>query len=89
MQFSTGYFKGLRARGRLEVDARWKDGRAVMAELHALANGTHKIVPPKGHAIDLVECDGKPVDTTRHKDGSITATVEKGKTYRIGFKPAK
>jgi len=48
----TGSIQGLRARGGVEVDIHWEDGRAREAVLRATADGRHKLRPPKGQQID-------------------------------------
>jgi alpha-L-fucosidase 2 len=41
--WSNGSFRGLRARGGVEVDATWRNGRVVSATFRALADGSHKV----------------------------------------------
>jgi alpha-L-fucosidase 2 len=43
----NGRVKGLRARGGLEIDLEWKDGKAVEAVLRASLAGVHKVRAPK------------------------------------------
>jgi len=50
--WKNGSVKGLRARGGVEVDIAWKDGKATSAVLRATADGKHKIRAPKGQQID-------------------------------------
>ena len=43
--------RGLRARGGVEVDLEWRDGRAVGAVLRASVAGEHELVAPAGQRI--------------------------------------
>jgi len=46
--WKNGSVKGLRARGGLEVDIAWKDGKLASYELRASCDGTHSIRLPDG-----------------------------------------
>jgi len=46
--FKDGSVTGLRARGGVEVDIAWKDGKLASYELRATTDGTHKIRLPDG-----------------------------------------
>jgi alpha-L-fucosidase 2 len=50
--WATGRFCGMRARGGVEIDLHWEEGRATKAVLRATADGTHTIRPPKGQQVD-------------------------------------
>ncbi|MDP6636262.1 MAG: glycoside hydrolase family 95 protein [Phycisphaerae bacterium] len=65
-----GKVAGLRARGGLEVDIAWKNGRAFSVTLKAKVAGTHKLRPPKGQQID----------------GPATVKLKPGQTHKVKFK---
>jgi alpha-L-fucosidase 2 len=47
----NGSFRGLRARGGLEIDLEWENGKATVATLHAHLELTHHILAPKGQRV--------------------------------------
>ena len=81
-----GSFRGLRARGGLEVDLAWKDGKAVSATLKASNEGPVTVVPPKGQTIAVVRCKGKTTNTKFNSDGSAVIAVKSGQTYIMQLK---
>ena len=48
----TGRVRGVRARGGVEVDLAWKEGRATAAVLKATVDGRHTTRAPEGQEID-------------------------------------
>jgi len=85
--WADGHFIGLCARGDLTIDAEWKDGKAILAVLHATADGEHKLRPPHGQNIVSIRSEGKPVRYQSAADGDITLDVNNGKEYVITFGP--
>jgi alpha-L-fucosidase 2 len=83
--WSRGRFRGLRARGGLEVSLAWQDGRASSGEIKAAASGRHRIRPPRGQTIALVREGGEPVPVSANPDGTISLSVREGKTYTLAF----
>ena len=59
----SGSVTGLRARGGLQVDIRWEQGRAKSAVLTALAAGEHSVRPPVNQRIETArlsaDCGGQ------------------------------
>jgi len=65
----TGSVRGMRARGGLEVEIEWRDGRATAAVLRANVAGTHVLRAPEGQKI---VAPGK-------------LTLKAGQTHRVSF----
>jgi alpha-L-fucosidase 2 len=61
----NGRFRGLRARGGLEVEVAWRDGKPLSATVTAAIDGTHRIRAPRGSRIAGVRSGRTrlPVDT--------------------------
>lgn len=53
-----GSFRGLRARGGLEISLTWENGRATTAVLRGTAGQTHRIAAPRGQKITSVTRGG-------------------------------
>lgn len=65
----TGTIHGLRARGGVEVDLEWRDGKATEVVLRATTAGDHRLVAPPGQSIA----------------GPETVKLEEGEIYRVEF----
>ncbi|MHC4501857.1 MAG: glycosyl hydrolase family 95 catalytic domain-containing protein [Planctomycetota bacterium] len=65
----TGSVRGMRARGGVEVDIEWRDGRATSAVLRAKVGGTHVLRAPAGQRIA----------------GPEKVTLAAGRTHRVEF----
>jgi alpha-L-fucosidase 2 len=50
--WSTGSVQGIRARGGLEIDMAWQDGRATAARLKATVAGRCVLRAPNGQKVD-------------------------------------
>ena len=72
-----GSFRGLRARGGLEVDLSWKDGRAVRARLRATRDGVFRLRAPDGQRI-----------AGQADDGPVEIGLKAGEVRDVGFEAA-
>jgi alpha-L-fucosidase 2 len=82
--WADGAFRGLRARGGVEVDLEWAGGRATAAHLHPTVAGPVRLRPPAGQRISAVRSAGKAA-ALRQEDGVAVATLEAGRTYDVTF----
>ncbi len=82
----AGHVKGLRARGGLEVEMAWKDGRARSAVLKAKLDGRHTIRPPAGQKIAEIHRGGRPIDFHAGDNGVVSLDVKAGQTYELTFR---
>jgi alpha-L-fucosidase 2 len=79
-----GSFRGLRARGDVEVDASWKGGQATSASLVPGVAGVFKIRPPHGQRIARIESSGRTITSTV-SDGVWQVHLEPHRKYTITF----
>jgi len=68
--WASGSAQGMRARGGLEVDLQWKNGRATAAVLKASVDGKHVLRAPQGQRID----------------GPDTIELKAGETHEVRFR---
>jgi alpha-L-fucosidase 2 len=83
--WADGRFKGFCARGGLQVDLTWKDGRATSARLRATADGAHRLRAPKGQKVRTIRSAGRAVPFSSNKDGSVSFTAGRGQAYTVTF----
>jgi alpha-L-fucosidase 2 len=81
----TGEIKGLRARGGVEIDLDWKDGKATEAALRPTADGVWRIRAPRGQKIAGIRAGQRPVSLKPAPDGNIEIQLTKGAQYRVTF----
>jgi alpha-L-fucosidase 2 len=80
----NGAFRGLRARGGLEVDLVWQNGKATTATLRALQDRTHRIAAPKSQTITSVQI-GRAKTSTPESPDELALPMKTGDTFTIHF----
>ena len=82
--WSEGHFRGLKARGDVEVDASWQGGKAVSAVLRPAAAGEFRLRPPNGQRIVKVQTGRRGIPITE-ENGDWRVRLEPHKEYTITF----
>ena len=83
--WAAGSIRGLRARGGLELDLAWREGRLVEAVLRPTVAGEHRLRPPRGQQIAAVRSGGRTMPLRPEADGTARLRVAAGGRYRIAF----
>lgn len=81
-RWSTGYVKGLRARGGFEVSLRWENGKLIEAEILSHTGNVCYLQSAPGLK---VRHDETEVETHAEQNGLISVPTQKGQTYVISF----
>jgi alpha-L-fucosidase 2 len=82
---ADGEVKGLRARGGLEVGLSWAGGKATGCTLQPSYEGEYRIRAPRGQRITAVSGGSDHVTLNARPDGSVSARLQGGRTYRLTF----
>jgi alpha-L-fucosidase 2 len=80
----VGEVKGLRARGAVEVDLRWENGKAAAATIRPDFSGEYRLRVPPGQKIHSI-ARGSEVPLQTHSDGSIGVRLDGKQSYRVKF----
>jgi len=82
--WANGSIKGLRARGALEVDLSWADGKATRAELRPDVNSEFRLRPPRGQRISSVTEQGNEKLGTK-TEGVVRVKLVALRRYEVTF----
>jgi len=83
--WANGSFRGLRARGGLEVDLTWQNGKATVATLKGRLDLTHRIIAPKGQKVASVVSRLPNTTIPGETPDEIMLAVKAGETYTLRF----
>jgi alpha-L-fucosidase 2 len=88
--WATGSVEGLRARGGLEVDLAWSQGRLVSAQVLALQTRTHPFRLPSGHKLSRVsDGEGRAQEVTPGATAeTFSLSVTQDRRYHLIFAQA-
>jgi alpha-L-fucosidase 2 len=81
-----GAITGLRARGALEVDLEWSDGKATRVRLRPDVGGERVIRAPQGQTVAAISDGARRVQLTPAAAGAVRATLSAGREYVVSFK---
>ncbi len=82
----AGSVSGLKARGAVEVDVEWSEGKATRAALRPAVDGARRVRAPRGQQVASVTSGGQPVPAAPQDDGSVSVGMLAGREYVLRFR---
>ena len=77
-----GEFRGFRARGGVEVDVTWANGRATSVALRPQVAGTHRLRVGRGQRVASIRANGTDV-AFKSVAGAAVVTMRAGVVYQV------
>ena len=84
-KWTEGEYRGLRARGGLEVDLAWAGGKAKSCTIRCNQAGEVKLHAPKGQSIARITSGVAGPALTQAAGGGVTVKLQAGRSYRVSF----
>ena len=82
-QWAEGSILGVHVRGGAVVDMRWNGGKIVTLELHAIADGAIRVIPPGGQSVAAIRTsEGRSL--TPEQSGIMR--LKSGASYLLSFR---
>jgi alpha-L-fucosidase 2 len=81
----TGSFRGLRARGGIEIDCIWRSGKATTATLRASVDGPVTLAVPSGQKILGVTQNGENIAVQNAGSAQVSFQLNAGGRYSVSF----
>jgi alpha-L-fucosidase 2 len=81
-----GSIRGLVARGGVEVDVDWTDGRATRARLRPRFTGPQTLRAPRGQTIAQADCGGRDLPLRSQPDGTARLEMTAGRECVLSFR---
>jgi alpha-L-fucosidase 2 len=83
--WANGSFRGLRARGGLEVDLAWENGKPTQGRLHTSLDREQQLAAPSRVKITSIRAGVSNVNAVEKSGGIISFHGTRGQSYSIEF----
>jgi alpha-L-fucosidase 2 len=78
-------FRGLRARGGIEIDLKWENGKATEATLRPMLTRAYTIAPPEGQRITAIVAASREETIVSNSDKTVSFHAKAGRHYTVRF----